>query len=34
VVRHGLDVYVLFGDPDPEQTRFEPRVMVKLIRTL
>jgi hypothetical protein len=34
VVRHGLDIYVLVGDPSSDQTGFSPRVMVKLIRTL
>ena len=34
VVRRGLDIYVLVGDPSSDQTGFTPRVMVKLIRAL
>jgi len=34
VVRRGLDIYVLLGDPRSDQTGFSSRVMVKLIRTL
>ena len=34
VVRRGIDAYVIMGDPDPERTRFSPRVIVKLIRTM
>ena len=34
VVRRGLDIYVLVGDPGSDQSGFSPRVMVKLIRTL
>jgi len=34
VVRRGLDVYVLFGDPDPNLSGFSPRMVVKLVRTL
>jgi hypothetical protein len=34
VVRRGMDVYVLLGDPDPELTHFSPRLMIKLIRTM
>ncbi len=34
VVRRGLDIYVLVGDPRSDRTGFSSRVMVKLIRTL
>jgi hypothetical protein len=34
VVRRGIDAYVIVGDPDPDRTRFSPRVIVKLIRTM
>ena len=34
VVRRGVDAYVIVGDPDPSRTRFAPRLIVKLIRTL
>jgi hypothetical protein len=34
VVRRGMDIYVLLGDPDPDLTHFASRVVVKLIRTM
>lgn len=31
VVRRGMDVYVLLGDPNPEHTGVTNRVILKLI---